>query len=1029
VWINNRILLSSVTASLLLVSCPIAVIAADVTGIVYNGDANETNAVSVTLDDIDSDTRIAIDIQNAVNSDITISNSATLTVDSENENVFGINAQSSSDGTISNSGTIDLNATNNGAIGISINDVNNGTVVNTGDIVTISGGDNSTGIYAYENSGSIINSGSIDLNTTGGAAYGINVDEENNGNTGTLTNSGTIRAESSVSDAYGIYTGDNGSDGIITNTSAGIITVISTMEGATAGGITISNTNYGEVNNLGAINATSSVGSAYGIGVGTNDTDGTINNEGNIIAEGFNADTYGIYSNTNNGTISHSGTIEASTTDDGGAYGIYISNNFGTVTADGSLYAHSLNGSTYGIYIENDNSGVITTNNSIRAMSTDGEAVGIYIGGSNNQDLTNNGTIEAISDNSTAIGIEISNSNAATISHTNFINAVSITQDAYGIKVWNNDGSGTVSNDGEIEASSTDENAYGIYLSGTNSGSITNSGTIVANSTNNDAYGIYVNDNIGTITNSGTITAPVAIYAGSSGAFENTSTGIINGDIQAGNTNVQNDGTINLASTDFSTVNDFTQSSAGTLEIKLNSGADGVPSYSKLSANGIVTLASGTTLNVNVQTSTDYQDLLIGQQLADVISATTLTTDASTLNVTDTSALLNFNAIVDGNTLDLDVVKGVSILDATQNSGVVGAYGAAGVLEEYAGDDSDLNDFIDSLNILETEEEVAQAILETTPTTTTALSNMNTQFYNNIGSIVGSHQNNPNGMNSGDMVLGDKNLWIKPFGSYSKQNNKDGLNGFSAHSKGVGIGVDGEYENNQRIGLAVFYTQADADTNGVNQNTKLDIFNLIVYGNFPIIDNSTNLFYQLGMGIQQTNSTRTITAPALTAKADFNAKTLFANVKLARDTALGNTLNLSNQLFGTYVYYKNPSYSESGAGGLNLNVQGFDTTSLVFGVEESLKYSMTEGTNLILNLALGYDFGNTKQDVLASYYGASGTVFTTSGIDNGPWSYKTGVEIAQELQNNLSVSAGYDLDGKGSDFKNHSVSAKVNWKF
>ena len=319
-------------------------------------------------------------------------------------------------------------------------------------------------------------------------------------------------------------------------------------------------------------------------------------------------------------------------------------------------------------------------------MSTDGEAVGIYIGGSNNQDLTNNGTIEAISDNSTAIGIEISNSNAATISHTNFINAVSITQDAYGIKVWNNDGSGTVSNDGEIEASSTDENAYGIYLSGTNSGSITNSGTIVANSTNNDAYGIYVNDNIGTITNSGTITAPVAIYAGSSGAFENTSTGIINGDIQAGNTNVQNDGTINLASTDFSTVNDFTQSSAGTLEIKLNSGADGVPSYSKLSANGIVTLASGTTLNVNVQTSTDYQDLLIGQQLADVISATTLTTDASTLNVTDTSALLNFNAIVDGNTLDLDVVKGVSILDATQNSGVVGAYGAAGVLEEYAGD-------------------------------------------------------------------------------------------------------------------------------------------------------------------------------------------------------------------------------------------------------------------------------------------------------------------------------------------------------
>lgn len=741
------------------------------------------------------------------------------------------------------------------------------------------------------------------------------------------------------------------------------------------------------------------------------DTGVSILNEGIITIDSINgSDATGIISISNAGYVNNTGVIDVST-NHVYATGVYITFN----QADAK--------------ITNESTGTISV------TSIDGGADGIYII-ENYGVVENYGSIDAISENNNAVGIHTewneTDVTVATITNksTGTISATSINGGAYGIVALEN--LSVIENYGSINAISENGNAVGISTDYNHVDAIiTNIGTIIAGSTNGDAYGIYVNDNTGTITNSGTITAPTAVYIYSgSGTFNNMSSGIINGDLQMGSTDVQNNGVINLASiSNVSNVNNFTQGAGGVLEIRLNSGANGVAEYSKLSANGTVTLISGTTLNVNVQTSTDYQGLLIGQQLADVISATTLTADISTLNVTDTSALLNFVPVVDGATLDLNVVKGVSILDATQNSVVVGAYGAASVLGEYAGDDSDLTAFISSLNTLGTEEEVAQAILETTPTTTTALSNMSTQFYNNIGSIVQSHQNNLRGMNSGDMVFGDKNLWIKPFGSYSKQNNKDGLNGFSANSKGVGIGLDGEYENNQRIGLAVFYTQADIDTNNVNQNTKLDIFNLIVYGNFPIIDNSTNLFYQLGMGLQQTSSTRTITAPTLTAKADYNAKTLFANIKLARDTALNNTLNLSNQLFGTYVYYKNPSYSESGAGGLNLNVQGFNTTSLVFGVEESLKYSMIEGTNLILNVALGYDFGDTKQDVLASYYGASGTAFTTSGIDNGPWSYKTGVEIAQELQNNLSVSVGYDLDGKGSDFKNHSVSAKVNWKF
>lgn len=1017
-WINNRILLSNVTATLLLVSYPAIVIAADVTGVLYNGDTNETNVTPITLDDIDSDTRTAIDIQNSVNPDITISNSATLTVDSDANDVYGIYAESNNDGTISHSGTIDLNSTSGYAAGISVYDTNNGTITSTGDIIAQGGGD-INGIYVYDNAGSINQNGSVDINATdGGNAAGIYVENEN---AGILTNTGTISATANNNDATGIYAGANLSDANITNSSSGVITA--TSANSSAYGINVGDTNAGNVNNLGEITATATLGSASGIYVNTND--GTINNEGSIIAEG-RTDTYGIYADTNNGTISHSGTIEASTTDDGGAYGIYMVNNYGTVTINGSIYAHSINGSTYGISVDSDNSGIINANDSIISTSIDGDATGIYIGG-NNQGLTNNGSIESHSDNSRATGIEISTSNDGTVTNVNSIAVDSITNDAYGLVVGSN--SGTISNSGSIESTSTDGNTYGIYLSGTNSGSITNSGTIVANSTNNDAYGIYINDNMGTITNSGTITAPIALSLGSSGTFENTSTGDISGDLQAGMTNIQNNGTINLASTDTSTVNDFTQSVTGVLGIKLNSGSNGVSSYSKLVANGTVTLNAGTTLNVNVQTATNYQDLLINQQLTDVISASTLNANVSTLNVTDTSALLNFTPIIDGNTLDLEIVQGVSILDATQNSGVVGAYGAANVLGNYTGNDADLNSFIDSLNTFETEGEVGQAILETTPTTVAALPTMSTQMYGTMGSIVQSHQNNLRGLNSGDIVFGNKSLWIKPFGSYSKQKDKDGLNGFSAHSKGFGIGMDGEYESAHRIGLAFFYTNTDAATNGISQSTKLDVFNLIGYGNFPIIDNKTNLLYQVGVGIQKTDSSRYISAVNKTASANYNAKSFFTQIKATRETSFDDALSVSNELYGTYVYYKNPAYGESGAGGLNLDVKSFDTNTFILGIEENLQYVLEKGTNLIGNIGLGYDFGNTNQSVSASYAGASGSVFDTKGIDNGHWSYKVGVGVSQTLQENLSIDLKYDLEGKGVDFKNHTVSAKMNYKF
>ncbi|GAB1466580.1 hypothetical protein MASR2M54_20800 [Aliarcobacter cryaerophilus] len=78
------------------------------------------------------------------------------------------------------------------------------------------------------------------------------------------------------------------------------------------------------------------------------------------------------------------------------------------------------------------------------------------------------------------------------------------------------------------------------------------------------------------------------------------------------------------------------------------------------------------------------------------------------------------------------------------------------------------------------------------------------------------------------------------FASIGKQGDKNNINGFDLKTYGLGLGFDTEYKDNQKVGLALFYTNGKVDTNSVNQTADLDVFTGLVYGNVPIIDDKTN---------------------------------------------------------------------------------------------------------------------------------------------------------------------------------------------
>jgi outer membrane autotransporter protein len=639
----------------------------------------------------------------------------------------------------------------------------------------------------------------------------------------------------------------------------------------------------------------------------------------------------------------------------------------------------------------------------------------------------------------------ITNSGSITVTQTGGDNA-----DAIGIFVENN--FDTITNNGSIEVNQTGDNntdAFGIRV-GSNFGDILNSGTITV--CGDDSVGIYSDNKysyesgVGSIENSGTVEAydsdgelsenAYSIYSVSD-TVENTESGVLTGNLYVSG-DLINSGIINLAAAEATVGGDFTLSESGTLTILLNiledSDSDYSLEYSTLSVGGTATLADDSTIAVDVQSGSISESLVIGETLEDVVTATEILVDTETLKVTDTSVLLDFSAVLsdDSTSLDLLIEKGTTVVAATENSGLGGGLGVAGVLDdlgEDGTDDDDLSDFLSALYSMETAGDVAKAVASASPINNTALAAVSGGLSSRFSAILQTRQNAARGFNSGDPVFGDRNLWVKPFASYSEQDNADGSYGFEADSYGVGLGFDGEYGQGSRLGVAFFYADSDVDTNDISQGSDIDSFSLLFYGSTPVLDETTELSYQLGGGWQSTESSRYISASDVTAEGEYTANNLFAQVRGARELQLSDRLRSLAGLELSYSYYSSPSYSESGAGGLNLDVDSFDSDSLVLKATGDFNYALSTTLELLANVGVGYDLIDDDVSVSSSFQGASGLTFTTEGIDNGPFIYEAGAGVSKKLNEELAFDLKYELDGRGSDYTNHTLYAKVNYKF
>lgn len=466
----------------------------------------------------------------------------------------------------------------------------------------------------------------------------------------------------------------------------------------------------------------------------------------------------------------------------------------------------------------------------------------------------------------------------------------------------------------------------------------------------------------------------------------------------------------------------FTQTSTGTLRVAIIS-TSGAGTFSTLTANS-ATLAG--TINVDVKAGSGLS-LSSGVQNFKVIHTLGGGITNQFSQVTDNSALFNFTQrIVNGEDVYLDAVRATTVAQATQANGNLPGFGAAQVLDSQP---AGMQSVLDALGRLGTTAEVSNAVSQTLPLLTGNSVAVSSGALSGINRVVQARIEGNNGLSSGEAFAGDKNVWMKPFGSAANQDDSGGVSGYKARMLGLAGGIDGVLSNTTRLGMALAYANATIDSNAsaAPQTAKVDVFQLIGYGSTNL-DAATELSYQADIGNNNNKGQRTLSSFGVVADSSYRSQTLHAGVGLGRIYPMNEATSFSPTVRLDYTQVKDDAYTETGAGALNLIVDGRTNDQLIYALDGKVSHKLSSATTLNVNLGVAYDAKARQSSITAAYAGAPGLAFTTQGMDVNPTTYRLGLGVVNKDTKGLEMTGRYDVEARAG-YANQTLSAKLRWVF
>lgn len=490
-------------------------------------------------------------------------------------------------------------------------------------------------------------------------------------------------------------------------------------------------------------------------------------------------------------------------------------------------------------------------------------------------------------------------------------------------------------------------------------------------------------------------------------------------------TNFVNDGTLHAPTGQVIAIEgSYTQAANATFSLSGTSAS----TYSKLNVSGTANLVAGTGIFVDVAVGNSF---LNNDLLTSVIAAGTL--NASTFNVTDNSALFNFMAIINGNSVDLKAIaeSQSGVADAVRAIGNNPAFGAAQALDSIiAGTPSgDMQTVVNALTALTNDNDVSSAVTQTLPILTGGTTQATLQTMSATGQIVQARIDSNQGLSSGDGILSEQSIWMKPFGTWTDQARKDNVAGHDARSLGMVAGMDGIAGENARLGMALSYAHTGIHSDDKRNRMRVNSWQATAYGSYSL-DDRTELNIQAGAGFNHNNSHRRIFFGGLdrTATADYNSYSTQIGGGIGKVYDITGRTRFVPSARVDYAIIHNAGYTETGGGGLSLKVKSQSTDQLIPSVSAKLDHDLNNSISITGTIGAGYDVLNDRSSVTSSYLGG-GPAFVTEGQNPSPWVLRSGLGLSWKPNDAYDINLRYDREDHGAAFHSQTATVRIRALF
>jgi outer membrane autotransporter protein len=255
-------------------------------------------------------------------------------------------------------------------------------------------------------------------------------------------------------------------------------------------------------------------------------------------------------------------------------------------------------------------------------------------------------------------------------------------------------------------------------------------------------------------------------------------------------------------------------------------------------------------------------------------------------------------------------------------------------------------------------------------------------------------------------------MWTTIFGQWGDQDEEDGYTGFDYSVGGLTFGLDYLLTDSLITGLSLGYADTKIDLDRDAGDGNIESLGGSIYGTY--FNKHTYFETVLSYGDQSYDNNRNIVIGPLlrTAHSEHDGDVFSAY------GAGGYSFQSKEWIirpFGSmqYVYLDEDGFQESGAGSINLRVDGRKTESLVsnLGVRFARVFEF-EGGRLVpeASLAWQYDFDIDDRNITTSFVGSPGNAFTIEGQDLENHSAKIGIGLTFINKRNFSVSLNYNAE-------------------